>query len=77
MSVTVKGERIRLLELSMIRRYGSQTPNVDPAVARILVNKGLAIYLDKKEDEIKKEDEVMPIDFSENTLFPKEVISEV
>lgn len=79
MSIIVKGEKIRLLELSMIRRYGSHTPIVDPAVARILVNKGLAIYIDKKEEkkeEDKKEDVVVN-NFSENTLFPTEIISEV
>ena len=78
MSVMVKGEQIRLLELSMIRRYGSQTPYVDPSVARILVNKGLAVYVNKKEPEVKKEEiNNEKIDFSDDKLFPVEIISEV
>lgn len=78
MSIAVKGEQIKLLDTSMIRRYNSPTPFVDPAVAKILVDKGFAVYLNKKveklvevevEVETKVEEEVIE-------LFPKEIIKE-
>jgi hypothetical protein len=78
MSVSVIGERIKLLDLSMIRRYNSPTPIVDPAVARILVNKGFAIYLDKKIEKIEKKVEIVIPVIEEDSikLFPKEIIRE-
>lgn len=72
MSVSVKGELIKLLDISMIRRYGSPTPLLDPAVAKILVNKGFAIYLNKFE-EVKKS---VQIEQESTTLFPKEIIGD-
>jgi hypothetical protein len=69
MSLAVKGEQVKLLELSMIRRYGTSDPIVDPAVARILVEKGLALYLNERR-------EVIPKIEKEDNLFPIEVIKE-
>jgi hypothetical protein len=69
MGISVKGEQVKLLELSMIRRYGTLTPFVDPTVAKILVSKGFAIYI----NVIKKIEEKR-IEISENMIFPKEII---
>lgn len=77
MSILVTGVKIKLLDTSMIRRYGSLTPLLDPAVAKILVNKGCAVYLNghfeeklgfKRVIELEEEDD--------NSLFPEEIIRE-
>lgn len=73
MSIVVKGEQIKLLDTSMIRRYNSPTPFVDPAVAKILVDKGFAIYLNKKVEEVKKVNEDKPEE-EVTELFPKGII---
>lgn len=75
MSIVVKGEQIKLLDTSMIRRYNSPTPFVDPAVAKILVDKGFAIYINKKIEKVKEiTDEKEEISIDE--LFPMEIIKE-
>jgi|WetSurMetagenome_2_1015567.scaffolds.fasta_scaffold1629101_1 hypothetical protein len=75
MNISVKGVKVKLLDLSMIRRYNETTPLLDPAVADILVNKGYAIFLndnkENKKEEIKVEDE------EDELLFSKEIINEV
>ena len=77
MSISVIGEKIKLLDLSMIRRYNSPTPTVDPAVAKILVNKGLAIYLDKKIEKVEEiTDSISIIEEASIKLFPMEIIRE-
>jgi len=77
MLVSVKGEKIKLLDLSMIRRYNSPTPIVDPAVAVILVRKGLAIYLDKKIEKVEEiTDSISIIEEESIKLFPMEIIRE-
>lgn len=76
MLVIVKGDQIRLLDLSMIRRYGTPTPIVDPAVAKILVNKGLAIYSDKKiEDDIPVKITKLVGEVEDVNIFPKTIIN--
>jgi hypothetical protein len=79
MTVLVKGVKIKLLDTSMIRRYGSLTPLLDPSVAKILVNKGCAIYLDKQIEEnvgFKRVIELEEEDELDNRLFPEEIIRE-
>jgi hypothetical protein len=73
MNISVKGVKIKLLDLSMIRRYGNPTPLLDPSVAKILVNKGLAIYVDKIDSNIS---EIKKIDDEDLPLFSKEIIGD-
>lgn len=50
--------QIKLLDQGLIRRHGKVIINADNALAKILVNKGLAVYLDgpiKKAPNNKKE----------------------
>ena len=74
--------RIKLLDLDLIRRYNAIELNVDPSVAKILLNKGVALDLTKPTiqkleviepilSEIKIESKVIKL---ENYIFPENII---
>lgn len=76
MELVVKGVEIKLLDRDLMRRFGGIIATVDPSVAKILVEKKKAIYIngEKQNGEQRKEQEEETT--KREKIFPKEIIKE-